>query len=57
MKIQLAYQEPETNIGAYKWNEFFTEEEINEAVAELEALKAAGYEITIWRLVPDDYFE
>lgn len=54
MKIILKYQEPKTNIDAYKFCEVFDETEIDDAREELEAVRNAGYEVTRWSIVHDE---
>lgn len=54
MKIILKYQAPETNVNGYKFSAVYDETEINEALAELQAARKYGYEITCWTLVHDE---
>ena len=54
MKIELSYREPDTQIPGYIFNAVYDASEIKEAREEHDAAKANGYQITIWRLVPDD---
>lgn len=54
MKIELQYKEPGTKLAAYIFNAVYDESESEEACAELAGAIAAGYEITIFRLVHDE---
>lgn len=54
MKIILKYQAPETNVDGYKFFAVYDETEINKALAELQAARKYGYEITCWTLVHDE---
>lgn len=57
MKIILKYQAPETKVNGYKFSTVYDETEINEALAELQAARKYGYEITCWTLVHDEDVE
>lgn len=54
MKIELMYKEPETQLTAYQYHSIYDESEIDEAVEELMAAREFGYEIVIWRLIPNE---
>lgn len=54
MKIELQYREPGTQINGYIFNAVYNEEDCVEACEERRAAVAAGYEITIFRLVHDE---
>jgi len=57
MKIVLKYQEPETKVDGYKFSAVYDETEMKEALAELQAARKYGYEITCWTLVHDEDVE
>lgn len=57
MKIILKYQEPETKVDRYKFSAVYDETEIKEALAELQAARKYGYEITCWTLVHEEDVE
>ncbi len=57
MKIILKYQEPKTTLDAYKFSAVYDETEVSEAVAELQAARKYGYEITMWALVHEEDVE
>lgn len=57
MKIVLKYQEPETKVEGYKFSAVYDETEIKEALAELQAARKYGYEITCWTLVHEEDVE
>ena len=56
MKIELQYREPGTQIEAYIFTSYYdaTDAGVKEAREERDAAERAGYEITLWRLIPDD---
>ena len=57
MKIVLKYQEPETKVDGYKFSAVYDETEMKEALAELQAARKYGYEITCWTLVHEEDVE
>ena len=57
MKIILKYRAPETKIEGYKFSAVYDETEIDEALAELQAARKYGYEITCWTLVHNEDVE
>lgn len=57
MKIILKYQEPETKVEGYKFSAVYDETEMKEALAELQAARKYGYEITCWTLVHEEDVE
>lgn len=54
MKIILKYQAPETKVDGYKFSAVYDETEIDEVLAELQAARKYGYDITCWTLVHDE---
>ena len=54
MKIELQYRDHDTQIPAYIFNAVYDAKDVREAREERDAAERNGYEITIWRLVPDD---
>lgn len=55
MKIVLKYQEPETRLACYMFEEVFDyPAEQDEAAEAYNAVKNAGYEITFFRFVEED---
>lgn len=57
MKIVLKYQEPETKVEGYKFSAVYDETEMKETLAELQAARKYGYEITCWTLVHKENVE